>query len=78
MGPTRVEVGIRHDGEALEVRVTDRGPCADHPVAGPPGDGRGIHGMRERCELLGGRLEAGPVEGAGFEVRAVLPLGVVG
>jgi signal transduction histidine kinase len=35
--------------------------------------GFGIAGMRERAELLGGTLHAGPATGGGFEVTAVLP-----
>ncbi|WP_346533956.1 histidine kinase [Micromonospora sp. DPT] len=42
------------------------------PAAVPPGGGHGITGMRERVEVLGGRLEAGPT-GAGWRVRTVLP-----
>lgn len=42
--------------------------------SGDGGTGRGIAGMRERCELLGGHLEAGPRPEGGFEVRATLPL----
>lgn len=38
------------------------------------GGGRGIVGMRERCELLGGRLTAGPAPGGGFVVQVALPL----
>jgi signal transduction histidine kinase len=38
------------------------------------GGGLGLIGMRERVELLGGRLAAGPRPDGGFEVRAVLPL----
>jgi signal transduction histidine kinase len=30
--------------------------------------------MRERCELLGGELDARPKPGGGFEVKARLPL----
>jgi signal transduction histidine kinase len=30
--------------------------------------------MRERCELLGGELDARPISGGGFEVIARLPL----
>jgi signal transduction histidine kinase len=30
--------------------------------------------MRGRVEALGGTLDAGPLPGGGFEVRAVLPL----
>jgi signal transduction histidine kinase len=29
--------------------------------------------MRERAELFGGTLEAGPRDGRGFQVRAILP-----
>ncbi|MBQ0904245.1 sensor histidine kinase [Micromonospora sp. U21] len=38
-----------------------------------PGAGHGLLGLRERVELLGGRLEAAPVDG-GFLVRALLPV----
>ncbi len=40
--------------------------------------GRGILGMRERCQLLGGELEAKPTPGGGFEVTARLPLAPTG
>jgi signal transduction histidine kinase len=36
--------------------------------------GRGILGMRERCQLLGGELDAKPTASGGFEVTARLPL----
>ncbi|MEO3778733.1 histidine kinase [Micromonospora sp. B11E3] len=42
------------------------------PAAVPSGGGHGITGMRERVEVLGGRLEAGPT-GSGWRVRTVLP-----
>ena len=38
------------------------------------GEGRGMRGMRQRVELLGGAIEVGPV-GNGWAVRAVVPLG---
>jgi signal transduction histidine kinase len=38
-----------------------------------PGGGHGIIGMRERVEVLGGELEAGPY-GDGWRVRTALPL----
>ena len=34
--------------------------------------------MRERCELLGGELTAGPRPAGGFEVKARLPLAPAG
>ena len=54
----RVTVTIANDGGA-------RGPVRK--------DGNGIAGMRERAQLLGGTFSAGPT-GAGFEVRAVIPI----
>ncbi|MET8461872.1 sensor histidine kinase, partial [Micromonospora zamorensis] len=38
----------------------------------PTGGGHGITGMRERVEVLGGRLETGP-SGTGWRVRTALP-----
>ncbi|MET8908758.1 histidine kinase [Micromonospora sp. NPDC004551] len=52
--------------------VSDDGRGAT-PAAVPAGGGHGLTGMRERVEVLGGRLEAGPT-GAGWRVRTVLPV----
>ncbi|WJY50352.1 sensor histidine kinase [Streptomyces chengbuensis] len=49
------------------------GPRADAP-AGRAGSGYGLSGMRERARSAGGTLSAGPRDGGGFEVAAVLPL----
>jgi len=54
--------------------VADNGR-ASGPAAVPSGGGHGIVGMRERVEVLGGQLEAGPT-GAGWRVRTVLPAAV--
>jgi signal transduction histidine kinase len=69
---TRADVTIRSTGEALELDVVDDGRGTDAARVG--GAGRGIAGMRERATLLGGTLEAGPLPGGGFRVRARLPL----
>jgi signal transduction histidine kinase len=45
-------------------------------TSGKPG--RGIVGMRERCQLLGGELDAKPTSSGGFEVTARLPLVPIG
>src|SRR5215471_6016913 len=55
---------------------------AQHPTGNGSGSsakpGRGILGMRERCQLLGGELDAQPTPGGGFEVRARLPFAPAG
>ena len=73
-GPTRCEVVVHWGDDALELRVADAGPAGtgDHPDLG--GSGHGIIGMRERVQVFGGELRAGPRPGGGYELRAVLPL----
>ncbi|MES2171626.1 MAG: sensor histidine kinase [Actinomycetota bacterium] len=58
----------RHDDDYV-LTITDNG------TGGGPSrsDGRGLLGMHERAELLGGSLEAGPVAGGGFRVSARIP-----
>lgn len=76
VGPTRVSVGVGYGVDSLEVSVTNEcGPARAEASAVP---GRGIIGMRERCQLLGGQLDAGPVADGGFAVTARLPYAPVG
>ncbi|MER5206595.1 sensor histidine kinase [Streptomyces sp. NPDC002825] len=82
-GPTRVTVAVNPAIDHLEIRVTDQGRAGSDrtPVTRPPADrkpGRGILGMRERCQLLGGELNAEPTPAGGFEVTARLPLAPTG
>ena len=68
-----VAVGVTEstDGQ-LVAEVSDKGPGFD--VRRRPGRGHlGLAGMRERAELLGGRLEVESRIGAGTRVRAYLP-----
>ncbi|MEV4005391.1 sensor histidine kinase [Actinomadura sp. NPDC049753] len=82
VGPTRVTVALTSGTDALEIRVTDEGRRTGNGARGgataPDGPGHGILGMRERCRLLGGELDAGPTPGGGFEVTARLPLAPTG
>ncbi|PWR05130.1 histidine kinase [Micromonospora acroterricola] len=63
-------VSLRYLPGGLEV-VVHNGPSGPGPTL--PGAGHGLLGLRERVELLGGRLEAAPV-GDGFLVRALIPV----
>lgn len=80
VGPTRVTVSLDYGLDELEVCVVDEGSSNAPlgPVGGAPVPGRGILGMRERCQLLGGAFTARPRTGGGFEVSARLPLVPVG
>jgi signal transduction histidine kinase len=64
---SRVEVRLAPDADGIRVEVRDDG--RDAPFA----PGRGLTGMRERVEQLGGRFEA--VQDGGFAIRAQLPTG---
>ena len=71
-GPgARTEVRVNLDNEVVSIEVTDDG----HAVTTLPGSGHGIMGMRERAQLLGGSLTAGPRVDGGFRVMARLPIG---
>ncbi|MFB9679340.1 sensor histidine kinase [Streptosporangium vulgare] len=65
------------DGGAGHGTAGMRDGGAGHGIAGmrDGGAGHGIAGMRERAAMLGGTLDAGPLPGGGFRVRARLPLG---
>jgi signal transduction histidine kinase len=69
------QVTVRYGDGEVEVEVRDDGRgMTGADVNGVPG--RGLVGMRERAALLGGTLEAGPLPGGGYRVRARLPLEV--
>lgn len=68
-----VAVARRWSADLLVLEVTDDGRGAASDPAAVPG-GLGLLGMRERVALFGGELEAGPRDGGGFRVRAVLPV----
>jgi len=61
--PGQIAICVRDDGHGAGAQ----------PIGEQPSGGHGIAGMRERVELLGGRLRAGVIEGGGFEVTAQLP-----
>ena len=71
-GPSaRTEVRLSTDNHGVAIDVLDNG----HGATILPGSGHGIAGMRERAQLLGGSLDAGPRPGGGVRVVAHLPIG---
>jgi signal transduction histidine kinase len=76
-----VNAGQHAPGSAVQLTVRPLGgqllvEVVNGPGTGPgsPGAGVGLLGMRERAELHGGSLTAGPTSDGGFAVRAALPL----
>ncbi|MFI2608006.1 sensor histidine kinase [Kitasatospora sp. NPDC018619] len=67
-----VHVRVRAKGRRLRVEVRNEAPPV-RPAETLPGGGHGLVGLRERAQLLGGTLTAGPTPDGGFEVRAELP-----
>jgi signal transduction histidine kinase len=63
-------VTMQFQPDGLLLRVTDDGLGA---AAAADGTGHGLTGMRERVEMYGGKVEAGPLPGGGYQVTARLP-----
>jgi signal transduction histidine kinase len=75
--PERVELRLGYEAEGTRLVVEDHGEAAlaatrAEPGANRPGAGYGLTGMRERAELLGGTLDAGPTPD-GFRVELWIP-----
>ena len=66
-------VRLCYQDDALTLEITDDGTGAMSSLAAT-GAGNGLVGMRERVEIYGGELSAGPRAGGGFAVRALLPI----
>jgi signal transduction histidine kinase len=75
---SRVQASLRYEPERLRIEVTDDGGASGtvRDTVMASGLGHGLIGMRERVQLYGGRMEAGPISGGGFRVQATLPLSV--
>ncbi|GAA2312824.1 histidine kinase [Nonomuraea roseoviolacea subsp. roseoviolacea] len=69
--PTAVRV--RHGEKEISVEVSTGG--SGSRAASPGGSGRGLAGLRERVEALGGEFSADRRAGGGFVVRARIPVG---
>jgi signal transduction histidine kinase len=85
-GPASAWVHLCYTPDAFEIRVDDDGVGSiANDATNANGNGKGtsnghnasnrlgLMGMRERVTALGGRLQAGPRDGGGFQVRAEIP-----
>jgi signal transduction histidine kinase len=85
---SHVDVRLRYESDGAELTVENDGGSPLRVIGGGPDrssdggrpsltwseGGFGLGGIRERAELLGGRLEAAPTE-RGFRVRLWVPVG---
>ena len=68
---SRVETRLAYEPSGTRLVIEDFGRCGERP-APDEGTGYGLTGMKERAELLGGTLTAGPT-GSGFRVDLQVP-----
>jgi signal transduction histidine kinase len=71
----RIEVEFRYHLQQLGLRVRDDGKGIDTTVL--TGEGRagrfGLHGMRERARLMGGKLTVWTAAESGTEIELIIP-----
>ncbi|MFC6883547.1 sensor histidine kinase [Actinomadura yumaensis] len=70
---SRTSVRVRHREKEITVEVGNDGPGSRS--GSPGGSGRGLAGLRERVEALGGEFAAEERPDGGFAVRARIPSG---
>lgn len=69
--PDRVEIRLNFEPTLLRLVIEDF-EIADHAPPQGGGTGYGLTGMRERAELIGGSLKAGPTK-SGYRVELSVP-----
>lgn len=70
---SNTSVQVRHSEREITVEVSTDGSGSRAEV--PRGSGRGLVGLRERVDVLGGDFSADPGTDGGFVVRARIPAG---
>jgi signal transduction histidine kinase len=68
---SRIEVSAKEGEGTIRIVVTDNGDGFDTTSSTA---GRGLRGMRERIELLGGEIEVTSASGDGTKITACVPL----
>jgi signal transduction histidine kinase/ligand-binding sensor domain-containing protein len=71
----QVEVELRYDGRQFRLRVRDDGKGIDPNFLAPEGRAGhfGLHGMRERAKLVGGKLTVWTAPQSGTEIELKIP-----
>ncbi|MFE7114140.1 sensor histidine kinase [Streptomyces sp. NPDC057654] len=69
-----VRVTVRNGALPEAGKPSDDGISSEAGRSFAIGTGRGLTGLRERVELLGGAFEAGPLPSEGFQVVATVPV----
>ena len=73
----RITVEIRYDKRNFHLTVSDDGKgIDDEAMSQQPAGHFGLHGMRERAEIVGGRLEVWSKRDTGTEVELSIPAAV--
>jgi signal transduction histidine kinase len=67
------EVHVQYGAREISVQVSTEGSGSG--AASPGGSGRGLAGLRDRVDVLGGEFSADRQAGGGFVVRARIPSG---
>jgi signal transduction histidine kinase len=70
---SRTAVHVHHGEREITVEVSTDGSSSHRHS--PGGSGRGLAGLRERVDVLGGEFSAGRRDGGGFVVSARIPAG---
>jgi len=68
----RTVVHVQHGPKEVRVKISSEGSGSG--AASPGGSGRGLAGLRERVDVLGGEFSASRLPGRGFVVQARIPI----
>ncbi|RRO15718.1 histidine kinase [Saccharopolyspora rhizosphaerae] len=68
-----VHVRVLHSDDRVRVGVRNTAGSGPSSELSGSGGGVGLLGLQQRVELVGGTFRAGPTDGGGFEVEAMLP-----
>jgi len=71
----QIEVELRYEERQLRLRIRDDGKGIDPKFLTTEGRERhfGLHGMRERAKLIGGKLTVWTAPGSGTEIELDIP-----